>query len=1302
MTVLFLFSAFAGSFNSPGNGAHTAERHIQSSTASTGIADTHNFFPGFPSSKSLTERGSTSGGSSQTYKVTFVADNLSAGNSWQLWIYNHSSNDTPFMCLLLHISTGLVYRNSSTSTSMIANLPAGEYNLFAGPGTSIIKNMTFNVTSSTNTVSVPLPKYYAITIQVSSPPPGGAWNAIAMNSTSNFFDLNNTTSSSIVMYLSNASYSLFVGPISSFWFAQNITVSGSSQTYTVSFPHFQKIAISENNLPPGQSWLFAAQNKSSTFHYINATTSPSMTAYIPLGTYNYTVSSGEIFISHEFNVTSSTTSITVNFPMNYKITFAESGLQSGTSWNITAYNHNHSVYYYNSTTGTSMIAFLPNGTYNYSADANGVRETHEFNVTGSPVSISIKFPTFYKVTFAETGLPSGQSWGIAAGNHDYSVNYNNATTGTSMIAFLPNGTYNYSADANGVRETHEFNVTGSPVSISIKFPTFYKVTFTETGLPSGMSWIINVYGESVSLSNKTSGGTITEYLPNGTYTCKFGPDGSTVEKHPLQVAGAPLSVSLVFPTLYAVTFTASGLRAGAEWSIYIDNSNGSLVYQNHTSGSSMLEYLPAWTLNYSAREVSVTVTHEFTVIGTSAFTVTFPELYVITFTQSGLKSGQTWTLSVSNSNGTVYYSNSTSGTSMIAYIPNGTYTFNAIAGSVSISKSFSFSAGTPSSLAIVFAKVFEVTFTETNAPPGAEWTIHAYNSNGTVNYYNSTTGTSMIAYIPNGTYNYTASVDNAVAIHEFSVTGAPLSLNVIFPTQYAITFTQSGVPSAISWTLHVYTWNFTVSNYYTSEGSSTIVYLPNGTYNYTAQVDVQGSVTIPATEFKVTAAPATINLKFPRFWYVNFIRSGIASGTTWVVDFNGSSASTTGSMISFAEMNGTNYPYTVNSVSGYNVTPSTGQQTVNGANVSISVKYTAINYKVTFTETGLLSGYWYLNLTGNSENGTAFSRLSGPLSTGGSYSFYLPFGSYVYNVSTTNKAYVPKSYSTQLQVSGTSAIQVVFMLPYSVIFTETGLASGTSWTVTLNGTSNTSTGTSIGFEVPNGTSYSYTVSPVAGYSASPSSGTFPISGSGKTITVTFTPIQKTQQKYDVTFTESGLPSGTSWTVTFNGSSNTSTGTSIGFEVPNGTSYSYTVSPVAGYSASPSSGTFPISGSGKIISVTFTPVTKTATKYSVTFTETGLPSGTSWYVILNGTNESSTSSTITFQVVNGTYSFTVGKVGNYITSPASGSINVKGSNVSKSITFSQPAQPISLITFVAIGAVVAIVVVALIVFLKRRK
>ncbi|MGP8159398.1 MAG: hypothetical protein ACLPWO_07340 [Thermoplasmata archaeon] len=74
--------------------------------------------------------------------------------------------------------------------------------------------------------------------------------------------------------------------------------------------------------------------------------------------------------------------------------------------------------------------------------------------------------------------------------------------------------------------------------------------------------------------------------------------------------------------------------------------------------------------------------------------------------------------------------------------------------------------------------------------------------------------------------------------------------------------------------------------------------------------------------------------------------------------------------------------------------------------------------------------------------------------------------------------------------------------------------------------------------------------------------------------------------YPVTFTETGLPLGTNWTVTLNDTSNASTTYNITFTEPNGT-YPFSVGSVAGYVASESSGMVLVNGSRTNDTVPFT-------------------------------------------------------------------------------------------------------------------
>ena len=248
---------------------------------------------------------------------------------------------------------------------------------------------------------------------------------------------------------------------------------------------------------------------------------------------------------------------------------------------------------------------------------------------------------------------------------------------------------------------------------------------------------------------------------------------------------------------------------------------------------------------------------------------------------------------------------------------------------------------------------------------------------------------------------------------------------------------------------------------------------------------------------------------------------------------------------------------------------------------------------------------------------------------------------------------------------------------YSVTLTESGLAGGTAWSVTLGGTLQGSNSSSNVFVEPNGT-YSFTVSPVSGYSVTPSSGSVTVNGGPVSQAITFRPTGAST----VTFTQSGLPGGTNWSVTISTVTHYSTTPTVTFAEGNGT-YSYTVGTVAGYTSSPSSGTITVAGTNVNQAITFTS-SSGSTHYTVTFTESGLPGGTTWTVTLNGSVKSSASNTLSFSEVNGTYTYSIGNVTGYTSNPSSGSTTVKGTGPTVTTTFTAIAPGTYAVAFSATG------------------
>jgi hypothetical protein len=693
------------------------------------------------------------------------------------------------------------------------------------------------------------------------------------------------------------------------------------------------------------------------------------------------------------------------------------------------------------------------------------------------------------------------------------------------------------------------------------------------------------------------------------------------------------------------------------------------LYFNFSNAVSKIAYLPDGGYNYQATEgifsESSVVRGSFTVNNApETVKVIFPVTYKITFTEKNLPAGVDWSVSASNYNGSVYYYNTSSASSMIAYFPNGTYNYTGSFSGITTPRQEFNVTGAPLNLLVIFPVTYKITFTEKNLPSSADWCVRAFDNNRSVNYYNTSSASSMIAYFPNGTYNYTGSFSGVTTPRqEFNVTGAPLSFTVIFPVTYKITFTEKNLPSGAYWNINAFNNNDSVDYSNSSSASSMIAYLPNGTYLYDGYC-YYGGISTPYIEFNVTGFPATLYVVFPEAYSVVFTETGLPTGTIWYVSgynlttghsFNSYSSTST---ITVSLFNGS-YTYTVaTDLSGWEPSSSSGSFNVSGSPVNVpTIIFSTKDHTVQFKESGLLTGTsWYVILNATEET-----------SASNNITFYVPNGSYSYTLETPvpgmpgTRYVVSPSYGT-VTVSGSNVSENVsystqYYLTTDVSPTGTGtVSSSSSW-------------------FSNGSSVTLTAKAVSGYAFSSwsGSGTGSYTGTNNPLTLTINgPVSETANfvstsgvKYTVTFTESSLPSGTTWYVNLSNGmdSGAITGTSYSFSLANGT-YSYTIATSdKTYEPSPFSGSFTVNGAPVSKSVSFSEVI-----YKVTFTESGLPSGTSWKMTFNGETNSSTNSVMTFSAPNGTYSFGASNLSNYYTLNYFGSLSVKGNGVSTPIVY----------------------------------
>ncbi len=157
--------------------------------------------------------------------------------------------------------------------------------------------------------------------------------------------------------------------------------------------------------------------------------------------------------------------------------------------------------------------------------------------------------------------------------------------------------------------------------------------------------------------------------------------------------------------------------------------------------------------------------------------------------------------------------------------------------------------------------------------------------------------------------------------------------------------------------------------------------------------------------------------------------------------------------------------------------------------------------------------------------------------------------------------------------------------------------NGVLWSVSLNGETQSSTTFEIVFFVGPGV-YNYVVTPPAGYTWMAG---YPLTGLAEGYEDYFYFIFEdgaAPTSHSVIFSESGLSSGTSWGVTFDGDLQSSTIDTITFSDVADGSYAYSISTPTGYtSGSTLSGTVTVSGADASHSLNFTPQT-----FSITVTQ----------------------------------------------------------------------------------------------------
>jgi thermopsin len=577
-------------------------------------------------------------------------------------------------------------------------------------------------------------------------------------------------------------------------------------------------------------------------------------------------------------------------------------------------------------------------------------------------------------------------------------------------------------------------------------------------------------------------------------------------------------------------------------------------------------------------------------------------------------------------------------------------------------------------------------FTPSTGSTGTTWYCAVLTDSGLPGYSSTSnavevtvTGDPTVSVAPAGPFPYdvgqtatvlTATVSysgpNTASVEWYSSSSSACSASSTDTGVSGLTFTPSTASTGTTWYCAVVS-DSGVASYDSASNAvevsvsadPTVSVAPAGPFSYdvgqtasglTATVTYSGPNTASVEWYSSSSSSCSVSSTNTGVSGLSFTPSTASSGTTWycaVVSDSGVASYSSAS--NAVEVTVTTGPTVSVSPAG----PFTYDADQAATTLTATVSYTGPN---------TVSVEWYSSLTSACSSGSTDTGVSGT-----SFTPSTAASGTTYYCAVVSDSGVPG------YTSASNAVEVT-VVPYSVSFSESGLPSGLTWKVTVNGvsehlTTNGHIDTLTFSGLVDGT-YSYVITPTSGWHEKtlPYSGSVTVNGAS----VTEPTLIYKQVTYSVTFKESGLPSGLTWTVTVNGVSqhlttdgNTDHLTWTG--IPNGT-YAYSVTGNAGWHEAtlPYNGNVVVSGANVLEPIMHYKLWT----YTLTFSESGLPSGLVWKVTVNGVMEhlltNGGTDSLSWTLGNGTYSYSITAIHGWTqsTMPSSGNVAVAGADVTE--------------------------------------
>ncbi len=908
-----------------------------------------------------------------------------------------------------------------------------------------------------------------------------------------------------------------------------------------------------------------------------------------------------------------------NQPVNLMVTFNESGLPSGTTWNVSIAGH---VY---SSQNSSIVFSLPSGTYNYSVSNNlqyfTVSPIGELNLKTNGQYVSISYLGKFTVS-------------------QY-LNLENGKLLSSPMELSSNQTV---FPVYGVFDNYSklFLVAGYSSSTVYEInPVDYSI-YGQISVPgSPLAIALNQHNGNIYVINTTA---LLKLSPTGTFL-----DSVSLTSTPSTLAFDPANGQVLVASTNGgvMAFNASSLSPVAALSsvsvfdiqgFAYNSATGQMEMLDNSGLNSYIDFLSAEDSVTSSVEIpgialslvydpstNVSVFSTSTINSNSgnaqyAFTLSGSTLTRVSGSENAFGLGidlQTGMgIATNTQNSTVMLMNLTTDSVVYSVYTGGSpfmpLTIPGSSGMLVIDPSLDAGYVIP-----LRYSVRTVNFVETGLSGSTSWGL-------SVNGYTAVSSTNrLLLYEILGNYTYypihVPGYTNVPSGH-FSVSAGSNIVNVQYNKTFMVQFNESGLPSGQPWSI---TFNGTKDT--SSAGVPVSFFATNGTYSFKVSKIYGYAVSPQNGTLKVEGSEVTVNLNFSmKSYLVNFKTSGLPATSVWNLTIGGIQHTVHGNEYSYVATPG-NYTYSIQPVAGYYPVNSSGSFSVNADNITVNIMWKPFLYRTEFTQNILPNGTtWFVNLS----NGVSLSSM------GPNASAYLQNGSYEYTFTSMNTSW--KGYYGNVIVNGNPTVLSLNFTEviYKVVFSENGLSKGTDWMVSLNNETTGSIDHNLSLQLPNGTYYYVASSLNTSYKTV--SGSIEVNGTSLLENLLFV-----IKDANVTFYETGLPNGTQWGVDIlQHSFYNTTGNKLTISLPYG-SYSFIPVTIPGFNSTDISRVFSLGSSGNTtIAVSYTPIHPVQKLYNITVMEVGLPEGLDWSAAYNGTVAPAyPGGVFNFQLQNGSYNIT---------------------------------------------------------------